>query len=146
MAPTVIHRSSSYCRVSRGRPSLPRRCQAHHSITRPKSSCGPGVTALESKTCVELYLTPSADGGEYPADVIRQMTRSILIDGVTVSSQSLRTLHVTGDGKIRMIEQIVPSAQNVIFMPSVSWKPFCSARSNCAKPGPRRILRPALPN
>ena len=62
---------------------------------------------LEREACVKLNLTPSADGGEYSADVVGEVTRCILKDGVSVSSHGKRTLRVTRDCKIRMIQQIV---------------------------------------
>ena len=63
--------------------------------------------ALEREACVKLNLTPSAYGGEYSADVAGEITRNVFEDGVAVPSQGERTLRVTRDRKILMIEQIV---------------------------------------
>ena len=63
--------------------------------------------ALESEPCGQLNLTPSADGGEYSAYVVGEIARCIFEDGVSVPSQRKRTLRVTRDREIRMIEQIV---------------------------------------
>lgn len=62
---------------------------------------------LESEACVKLNLTTSAYGGEYSADVFGEITSCIFENGVSVPSQGERTLRVTRDCKIRMIEQIV---------------------------------------
>jgi hypothetical protein len=53
-----------------------------------------------------LNLAASADGGKYPANVVRKIARHILKDGVSVSSQSERTLRITRDDKIRMVQDI----------------------------------------
>jgi hypothetical protein len=62
---------------------------------------------LESEPCVELNLTARADGGKYSADVGCKIARRNFEDSVSVPSQGKQTLRVTGDAKIRMIEQIV---------------------------------------
>jgi hypothetical protein len=62
---------------------------------------------LEREACAKLNLTPSAYGGEYSANVVGEMTRWVREHGVSIPSQRERTLRVTGDGKIRMIKQIV---------------------------------------
>src|SRR5215467_8552298 len=62
---------------------------------------------LEREACVELNLTPGAYGGEYPADVFGEIARWILENSVAVTAQGERALGVTGNAKIRMIEQIV---------------------------------------
>ena len=56
---------------------------------------------------MEFYLTRSAYGAEYSADVVRETTPCIREDGVSIPSQRERILRVTRDCKIRMIEQIV---------------------------------------
>ncbi len=62
---------------------------------------------LEREARVQLNLTPSSYGGEYSADVFCEITCCILEDRVSIPSQGERTLRVTRDCKIRMIEQIV---------------------------------------
>ena len=62
---------------------------------------------LEREACVELNLAPSADRGEYSADVVGETTRRIRENGVSVPPQGERTLRVTRDCKIRMIEQVI---------------------------------------
>jgi hypothetical protein len=66
-----------------------------------------GVTTLESETCVELNLAPSADGSEYSGDVVGKTTRWIREHSVSIPSQRERALRVTRNCKIRMIEEIV---------------------------------------
>src|SRR6516225_5054548 len=66
-----------------------------------------GIAILEGKARVKLNLAPSAYGGEYSADVVGETTRCIREDGISVSSQGKRTLRITWDCKIRMVEQIV---------------------------------------
>src|SRR5262249_104849 len=56
---------------------------------------------------VHLNLTPSGDCSEYSPDVAGKITGSVSEDGVSVASQRERTLRVTRDCKIWMIEQIV---------------------------------------
>ena len=66
-----------------------------------------GVSTLEGKACVELNLAPTADSGEYSADVVGETTGCICEHGLSVSSQRERTLRITRNRKIRMIEEIV---------------------------------------
>src|SRR5215469_1756424 len=69
----------------------------------------PPKGALESETCVQLNLAPSTDSREYSSDIVREITRSVFEDGVSIASQGKRTLRVAWHCKIRMIEQIVGS-------------------------------------
>src|SRR5262249_8344557 len=66
-----------------------------------------GGGTLESKTRVQLNLTTSADSREYSPDIVGEITRKILKNGVSVSSQCERTLRVAWNCKIGMIEEIV---------------------------------------
>ena len=61
---------------------------------------------LECEACVELNLAPCADRREYSADVISEMACHISKHGVSVPSESDRILRITGNGKIRMIQEI----------------------------------------
>jgi hypothetical protein len=62
---------------------------------------------LESEPSSQLNLTSRADRAEYSAYVVGEIARSILEDGISVPSQGKRSLCVTRDCEIRMIEQIV---------------------------------------
>ena len=61
----------------------------------------------ESEPCVQLYLAPSTDRSKYLADIVGETTRCIREHGISVPSQRERTLRVTRNCKIWMIEQIV---------------------------------------
>ena len=61
----------------------------------------------EREARIELNLASSTDGGKYSADVVGEVTRRIREHGVSIPSQGERTLRITRDGKIGMIEQIV---------------------------------------
>ena len=61
---------------------------------------------LERDPNAQLNLTGTIDRREYPPHAIRKMACHISKDGVSVPSQSNRILRVTGDGKIRMIQNI----------------------------------------
>jgi hypothetical protein len=63
--------------------------------------------ALEGQTRVQLNLTPSADGTEYSAYAAGEVTGRVFEDGVSITSQSERTLRVAWDRKIWTIQQIV---------------------------------------
>ena len=65
------------------------------------------LRALESKSCVKLNLTSTTYGGKYSSDVIREVTRCIFENCVSVPSQAERTLRVTRHSKIRTIKKIV---------------------------------------
>src|SRR5215469_16401895 len=65
------------------------------------------ASRLEREVCVKLNLAPSSYGGEYSADVFGKITCCIFENSVSIPSQGERTLRVTRDRKIRMIEQIV---------------------------------------
>jgi hypothetical protein len=54
-----------------------------------------------------LNLTAAVYGGEYSTDVIGEVTRCIIENGVSVPSQAERILRVTRHSKIWMIEKIV---------------------------------------
>ena len=62
---------------------------------------------LESETRIELNLTPAADSSKYSSHVVCKIASNILEDGVSIPSQGERTLRVTRDCKIRVIQQIV---------------------------------------
>ena len=66
-----------------------------------------GVTTSEGEACVELNLAPSADSTKYSSNVVGETTCCIREHGVSVSSQRKRTLRVTRNCIIRMIEEIV---------------------------------------
>jgi hypothetical protein len=59
---------------------------------------------LESEACVKLNLTPGACGREYAADILGEIASRILKNGISVPAQSERTLRVTRDRKVWMIE------------------------------------------
>ena len=63
--------------------------------------------ALKSESCGQLNLARCADRTKYSAYVVGEIARWIFEDGISVASQGERTLRVTRDGEIRMIEQIV---------------------------------------
>jgi hypothetical protein len=73
------------------------------------------------------------------ADIVGVVAGRIFEDGLSVPSERERDLRVAGDCEIRMIEQIAGFQANP-DLPAVNWMPFCTARSNCANAGPRRIL------
>src|SRR5579863_2292715 len=62
---------------------------------------------LERETAGQLKLAGGADGGLDLACVGGEITGGILEDGFPVSSQGKRTLRITGNTKIRMVEQII---------------------------------------
>ena len=61
----------------------------------------------ESKTCVQLNLTPRTDGSENSADIAGEITGYVFEHGVSIPSQGERALRVAWNCKIRPIEQIV---------------------------------------
>src|SRR5215468_8403868 len=61
----------------------------------------------ESKTCVQLNLTPRTDGSENSADVAGEITGYVFEHRVSIPSQRKRALRVARDCQIRPIEQIV---------------------------------------
>jgi hypothetical protein len=61
---------------------------------------------LERNPNPHLNLTGTIDRREYPRHAIGEMTCHISKDGVSVPSQSNRVLRITGEGKIRMIQEI----------------------------------------
>ena len=65
------------------------------------------MAGLESEPSVKLKLTTTAYRGEYSADVVSQIACWTREHGISISSQREGTLCVTGDCKIRMIEQVV---------------------------------------
>jgi len=67
---------------------------------------------LEAEACIQLNLTPRADSREYSTDVARELSRRVVVDSVSISSQRERTLRITRNCKIRMIEQIVDFRSN----------------------------------
>jgi hypothetical protein len=75
----------------------------------PRATVGPTTfqRPSERKPTGQLNLAPGADGGQDLACVIREITRRILEDGVTVTSQGKRTLCVARNTKIRMVEQVI---------------------------------------
>jgi hypothetical protein len=74
---------------------------------RARSSETLSACRLEREACVELNLAASAGGSEYSADIFGEITCWILENGVSVPSEGERTLRVTRNRKIRVIEQIV---------------------------------------
>ena len=65
------------------------------------------ISSLEGEPCVKLNLTSGTDGGEYSSNVVREATRCITEDSVSVPSQAKRILRVARNSKIWMIEKIV---------------------------------------
>ena len=65
------------------------------------------MAGLESEPSVKLKLTTTAYRGEYSADVVSQIACWTREHGISIPSQRQGTLRVTGDCKIRMIEQVV---------------------------------------
>jgi hypothetical protein len=61
----------------------------------------------KSETRIQLDLARRADRREYSPDVISEVTRRVFENGISISAQGERTLRVTRDCKIRMIQQIV---------------------------------------
>jgi len=59
-----------------------------------------------------LNLAPSADGGQDLACVSGEITRRIFEDGIPVTSQRKRTLCITRNTKIRMVEQVISFHSN----------------------------------
>ena len=64
------------------------------------------VRPLKGESCVQLDLAGSADSGKYPAGVISKIARRILKNGVAIPAESERTLRITWDSKIRMVQEI----------------------------------------
>src|SRR5579872_1640665 len=61
----------------------------------------------ERKAAGQLNLPGGARGRQDPACVGGEITGRILENGFPVSSQGKRTLRITGNTKIRMVEQII---------------------------------------
>ena len=95
-----------------------------------------GVSTLEGEACVELNLAPSTDSGEYSADVVGKTTLYISEHGVSVSSQRERTLRVTRNCKIRMIEQIVGLRAESNLRAFRQLKSFLQRQIKLREPGP----------
>jgi hypothetical protein len=53
-----------------------------------------------------LNLAGSADGRKYPAGVVSKIARRILKNGVAVPALSERTLCISWDAEIRMVQEI----------------------------------------
>jgi hypothetical protein len=99
-------RHSSFSKISRWRA-------ANTLVALPSLNCSGALwlvvasqasAVLETETSIELNLTPGAHRGEYSADVVREIAHWIFENGVSIPSQSERTLRVAWDCKIRMIE------------------------------------------
>src|SRR5580698_4663819 len=77
-------------------------------------------TRSESKPAHQLNLPRRSGGGQDLAGVRGEITRRILEDGIPRSSQEKRTLGVTRNAEIRMVEKVIsfrpnrdlPSAQS----------------------------------
>ena len=59
-----------------------------------------------------MNLARGAGGGQDLAYVIGEITRRILEDGIPVTSQGKRTLCITRNTKIRMVEQVISFHSN----------------------------------
>src|SRR5215470_12831131 len=87
------------------------RNRSHARQRRRKAPCfwsewiDPG--RLESKTRVQLDLTPRAHSCEDPADVAGEITGDIFEYGVSIPTQGKWALRVAGYSKVWMIEQVV---------------------------------------
>ena len=66
----------------------------------------------ESKPADQLNLAPGAGGGQDLACVIGKITRRILENGIPVPSKGKRTLCITRNTKIRMVEQVISFHSN----------------------------------
>ena len=62
---------------------------------------------LESQPCVKLNLSRAAHRREYSADIVSEIPLWAREYGISTPSQRKWTLRITGDCKIRLIEQIV---------------------------------------
>ena len=72
----------------------------------------------EGKPADQLNLARGAGGGQDLALVIGEITRRILEDGIPVTSKGKRTLGITRNAKIRMVEQVISfhSNRNLPFL------------------------------
>lgn len=105
---------------------------------------GLSVRRLEREPCVELNLTPSAYGREYSADVFGEVTCGILENGVSVSSQGERTLRITRDAKIRMIDQIVGFRSNCDLLAFRQLKALLQCHIKLREPRSAQDISPSI--
>ena len=99
---------------------------------------------LESQPCGQLNLTPRADRAEYSAYVVGEIARSILEDCISVASQSKRTLRVTRDCEIRMIEQIVGFRSNRNLHAFPQMEALLQRQIELREPGAAQDIAPSI--
>ena len=69
-------------------------------------------TASKGKPAGQLKLARGARGGQNLTCVIGKITRRILEDGIPSSPQEKRTLSITRNAKIRMVEKVISFHSN----------------------------------
>ena len=96
ISPLPANTDSINCVLLRSIPEIPRQ----------------PATRSESKPAHQLNLPRGAGGGQDLARVSGEITRGILEDGIPGSSQEKRTLGVTRNAKIRMVEKVISFRPN----------------------------------
>src|SRR5580692_5630132 len=88
----------------------------------------------ERKAADQLNLARGADGCQDLAGVSGEITRRILEDGIPGSSQEKRTLGVTRNAKIRMVEHVIGFHSNPNLLPFRDRKIFVDRRVELREP------------
>jgi len=91
-----------------------------------------------------LNLTPRADGAEYATWVVGEITRSVFEDSVSVTSEGDRTLRVTRDCEIRMIEQIVGFRSKHNLRTFLQLKALLQRQIELPEPGAAQDITPGI--
>src|SRR5262245_34179715 len=99
---------------------------------------------LESEPSGQLNLTPRADRTEYSAYVVGESPGCIFEDGVSVPSQRKRTLRVTRDREIRMIEQIVGFRSKHDLRALLQWEALLQRHIELGERGATQDITPGI--
>src|SRR5580704_12986775 len=101
-------------------------------------------TPSEGKSADQLNLARDARGGQDSACVIGKITRRILEDGIPVTSQGKRTLCITRNSKIRMVEQVISLHSNRDFPSFSHHKLFVQRGVKLREPRPPQDVSPGI--
>ena len=103
-----------------------------------------GIATSKSEACVKLNLAASTCGAEDSADVFGEIAGCILESGVSASSQRERTLRVTRNRKIRMIEEIVGFHSNCDFLAFRQLEARLQCQIKLREPGSAQDISPSI--